>query len=125
MARREELTRAERRRRVAEVAAAGVYGVDVTDAGADSWLGRYLCWAQTPDDARRRVREAGLRAGQVQARWTPQHPPRNGLPAGLSPGDERWWRSRLDDRGWTPWEQLPATHRHPPQGRAATDPSLW
>ena len=124
MSRRGELTRAERRARRARTADAGVYGVDVLDAGADSWTGRYLCWAGSPDEARRRITDAGFHRRQVLARWTPRQPPPTGAPAELRPGDEHWYRSRFDDVGWTTWERLPPDHRHPAQGRAAVDPSV-
>jgi hypothetical protein len=101
---------------------AGVYGVSVLDAGADSWTGLYLCHAMDANHARRRIREAGFHKRQVQARWTPTEPPPR-VPGELATGDERWFRSRQDDDGWSPWEALPPDYRHPPPGRAAVDPS--
>ena len=76
------LTRAERRQFRASVPAAGCHGVDVTAAGADSWTGRYPCWAESPNQARRRIVSAGFHRRQVQARWTPEQPPPEGLPSG-------------------------------------------
>ena len=116
-------TRAERRERRASQPAEGVYGVDAQDAGADSWTGRHVVWARTPDEARGRVAAAGHKK-QLTRRWTPSAPP-PGLPGDLGAGDDRWYRSRLEDDGWTAWVALPADYRHPPQGLAAVDPSVW
>ncbi|MFB7889466.1 hypothetical protein ACFCZ3_15610 [Cellulosimicrobium cellulans] len=102
---------------------AGVYGVSVLDARADSWTGLYLCHAIDADHARRRVREAGFHRRQIQARWTPAVPPPR-VPSELAAGDARWFRSRQDDDGWSPWEALPPDYRHPPRSGAAVDPSI-
>jgi hypothetical protein len=106
------------------VPGAGAYGIDTRDAGADSWTGRYLFFARSPEEARSRVRDAGFHSKQIRARWAPGQEPPEGVPAGMGPGDEHWYRSRWDDNGWTAWERLPGDYRHPPQGRAAGDPSL-
>jgi hypothetical protein len=124
VARAEKLTRAQRRARRATVPAEGVYGIDSKDAGADSWIGRYVFWAESVDEAKRRTREAGFHQRQITAQWSPGQTPPEVLPSELHRGDGHWYRSRLDDGGWTPWEQLPADYRHPPQGLAAKDPSL-
>ncbi len=124
VARAEKLTRAQRRARRATAPAEGMYGVDSKDAGADSWIGRYVLWAESVDEAKRRTREAGFHQRQITAQWSPGQTPPAGLPSELRRGDGHWYRSRLDDGGWTPWEQLPADYRHPPQGLAAKDPSL-
>ncbi len=124
VARADKLTRAQRRALRATVPAAGVYGVQSKDARADSWIGRYFFWAGSVDEAKRRTREAGFHQRQITAHWSPGQTPPEGLPSELHRGDGHWYRSRLDDGGWTPWEQLPADYRHPPQGLAAKDPSL-
>jgi len=124
VARAGKLTRAQRRALRATVPAEGVYGVDVKDPGADSWIGRYVFWAESVDEAKRRTREAGIHQRHVTAQWSPGRTPREGLPSALSRGDGHWYRSRLDDDGWTPWEQLRADYEHPPPGPAAEDPSL-
>ncbi len=119
-----KLTRAERRERRASVPGEGVYGVDATDAGAGSWTGRYLMWARTSDEAKERVRAAGFHKKQIEWRWTPSDAPPEGVPDDLAPGVEGWRRSRLNDDGWSAWEALGATYRHPPQSLAAVDPSV-
>jgi hypothetical protein len=124
VARAERLTRAQRRALQAAIPHGGVYGVDAQDAGADSWTGRYVFWADSLDEAMRRKRDAGFHQRQITSRWSPSQEPPEVLPSELRPGDVHWYRSRLDDSGWTPWEQLPADYRHPPQGRAALDPSV-
>ena len=104
---------------------AGIYGVDAHDAGADSWIGRYVCFAASPDEARARIRDGGFHKRSLWGEWSPKAQSRNGRPPpALEPGDVHWYRSRLDDSGWTPWERLPGDYRHPPQGLAATDPSV-
>ena len=124
MARGQKLTRAERRARRAATPASGVYGVDATDAGADSWIGRYVTWAESADDAKARTRDAGFHRKQIQAQWTPGLRPPEGVPTALKPGDAHWYRSRLEDSGWTEWERLPPDYRHPSQGLAAQDPTV-
>ncbi len=123
MSKQPKPTRAERRERRASTAVEGVYGVDATDAGAASWTGRYLMWARTPDEAKKRIAAAGFHKKQIQHHWTPGAPP-PGLPADLVADCDRWYRSRLDDGGWTAWEALEATYRHPLQSLAAVDPSV-
>jgi len=114
MSKQPKLTRAERRELRASDPAEGVYGVDAQDAGADSWTGRYVMWARTPDEAKKRIAAAGFHKKQIEHHWTPVAPP-PGLPADLGAACDRWYRSRLDDGGWTTWEALDATYRHPPQ----------
>lgn len=102
----------------------GVYGVDAADAGAESWTGRYLLWASTPEDAKARIVRAGFHSKQVSKSWSPGSPPPQQVPASLGPEFDGWLRSRHDDDGWTDWEALPADYRHPPQSLAAIDPSV-
>ncbi|MFE6234222.1 hypothetical protein [Cellulosimicrobium sp. NPDC057862] len=102
---------------------AGVYGVSVLDAGADSWTGLYLCRAADADHARRRIREAGFHKKHIQGRWTPTDPPPR-VPGELADDDERWFRCRYDDDGWGPWEPLPRDYRHPSPARGAVDPPV-
>ncbi len=118
-----KLTRAERRERRANVPVAGVYGVDVEDAGALTWTGRYMCWASSPQEARARIREAGFHKQSTVRTYAPSEPPREGLPD-IPAGDGGWYRSRDDDGVWTPWERLPPDYRHPPQSLAAIDPTV-
>jgi hypothetical protein len=125
MSKQSKPTRAERRERRASAAVEGVYGVDAVDAGARSWTGRYLMWARTPDEAKERIGAAGFHKKQIRQRWTPSKPPPEGLPADLGGDCDGWYRSRLEDGGWTEWEALVGTYRHPPQGLAAVDPSVW
>jgi hypothetical protein len=101
-----------------------VYGVDAKDAGADSWIGRYLFFAESPEGARARTRAAGFHKRQISVFWNPGREPPQGLPDDLESGDGHWYRSRFDDSGWTPWERLPEGYRHPPQGLAAVDPTV-
>lgn len=117
-------TRAERREQRSIVPQEGIYGVDADDAGADSWTGRYLCWASSPAEAKRRVVGAGFHKRQVRQHWSPGNLPLEGVPAALGPAFEGWFRSRDDDGGWTDWEALPADYGHPPQSLAAIDPSV-
>ena len=124
MVRAERLSRAQRRALRATAPAVGVYGVDADDAGADSWIGCYLFWAESADDARARTRDAGFHQKQIKARWSPGQEPPHGVPAELRRGDVHWYRSRLDDSGWTSWERLPPDYRNPPQDHAAKDPSV-
>jgi hypothetical protein len=124
MGRAQKLTRAERRERRAGVPVSGVYGVEVWDAGADHWLGRYVIWAESADEAKARTRDAGFHRKQIQAMWTPGQQAPSELPSNLRAGDAHWYRSRFDWGGWTAWEQLPPDYRHPPQGLAAQDPSV-
>ena len=100
-----------------------MYGVSVLDAGADSWTGLYLCHAIDADHARRRVREAVFHKRQIQARWTPAEPPPR-VPSELAAGDARWFRSRQDDDGWSPWEALPPDYRHRHQGKSPSSPNV-
>lgn len=119
------LTRAEQRDdQRAPVPDAGPYGIDATDAGADSWRARFVIFAHSPEDAQARIRDAGFHKKQIHARWTPNHTPPEGLPAALGPDSRHWLRSRLDDAGWTPWVILAADYRHPSQAQAAADPSV-
>jgi hypothetical protein len=111
-------TRAQRREQRGVLPAAGVYGVDVEDALADSWISRFVCYAESPDEARARIRDAGFHKRRMWAEWSPKAPPKDGRQTpDLGRGDGHWYRSRLDDAGWTPWEALPAKYRH--QGVAA------
>jgi hypothetical protein len=118
------LTRAERRSRRAIVPDAGVYGVVAQDAGAASWHGMYVFFAESPAAAKARIRASGFHKKGSLGPVSPADPPPFPLPATLGPGDDHWYRSRYDDDGWTPWERLPADYRHPPQGLAAVDPSV-
>jgi hypothetical protein len=97
--------------------------VDAKDAGADYWVGRYLCWARDEREANARIIAAGFHWRQCEAVWGPGDPPPK-VPPGLTAGFEGWVRSRDDLGGWSEWELLPATYRHPPQGLAAIDPSV-
>jgi hypothetical protein len=124
MGRAQKLTRAQRRENRASVPTSGVYAVEVWDAGADHWLGRYAFWAESADEAKTRTRDAGFHRKQIQGMWTPGHRPPVDLPSELQEGDAHWYRSRFNEGGWTAWEQLPADYRHPPQGQAAQDPSV-
>ncbi|MEJ5868485.1 hypothetical protein WDV85_12140 [Pseudokineococcus sp. 5B2Z-1] len=124
MSKQSPLTRAQRRSRRGEPAAEGVYGVDTEDAGASSWTGRYLMWARSPQHAAERIRDAGFHRRRTEASWDPTRLPPQALPDQLHAETAAWFRSRLDDDGWTPWQTLPADYRHPPQGLAAVDPSL-
>ncbi|GAB4062456.1 hypothetical protein GCM10028777_02240 [Angustibacter speluncae] len=124
MTKRPKLTRAQLRDHQGEVDATGVYGVDADDAGADTWIGRYVFFARSRDEARARIRDAGFHKRRIQREWRPGHAPPDGLPADLAPGNDHWYRTRFDDSGWTPWERLPRDYRHPPQGLAAADPSV-
>jgi hypothetical protein len=96
------------------VPAAGVYGVDVWDMWADFLLGRYLFYAESSQAARARIRDAGFHKKQVRGQWDPGSDPPEGRPAALGPGDPHWYRSRWDQAGWTPWEQLPGDFRYEP-----------
>ncbi len=116
-------TRSERRARRAAIPAEGVYGVDAQDAGADSWVGRYLLWARDEREAKARITAAGFHRKQYGHLWRPGEPPPQ-VPPGLAPGFQGWWRSRRNDDGGSQWVHLPATYRHPPQGLAAVDPSV-
>lgn len=116
-------TRAQQRDQREPEPGAGLYGIDAIDAGADSWRARFIVFAHSPDDAQARILDAGFHKKQIHARWTPDHTPAEGLPAGLGPDSRHWHRSRLDDAGWTPWVILAADYRHPSQAQAATDPS--
>lgn len=125
MRERNPRTRAERRRRREGTPEPGVYGIDVKDAGSDSWVGRYACFAGSPDVMRSRTRDAGFHKRQINAQWGPgSRVPGPGLLTIAAEGPH-WYRSRLQDSGWSPWERLPADYRHPPQGLAARDASLW
>jgi hypothetical protein len=112
VAKAQRLTRAQRRERQSDVPVAGIYGVDVEDALADSWISRFVCFADSPEDARARIRDAGFHKRRIEAEWNPKVRPKEALPLGLGPDDDHWYRSRLDDVGWTSWEQLPANYRH-------------
>jgi hypothetical protein len=122
--RAQKLTRAQRRERRETVPVSGVYGVDAWDAGADNWIGRYVFWAKSADEAKTRTRDAGFHRKQIQATWTPGHQPSEGIPSELRRGDAHWYRSRFEDSGWTSWDRLSPDYRHPPQGLAAEDPSI-
>lgn len=125
MAKKRELTRSERRERRSAIGTAGVYGVDAEDAVADSWITRFVCFADSPRAARARVRDAGFHRQRTWSMWSPRARPRDGRPLPeLEPGDGHWYRSPLDDSGWAPWERLPGDYRHPPQGLAVADPSV-
>lgn len=119
-----KLTRSERREQRASTASEGAYGLDAMDAGADSWTGRYVMWASSSEEAKERVRSAGFHKKQIKEQWTPSKPPPDGLPGGLGPESRGWYRTRRDDDGWTAWESLGATYRHPSQALAAVDPSV-
>jgi hypothetical protein len=124
VAREQKPTRAQRRAHRAAVPDAGPYGIDAKDAGADSWIGRYVFWAESADEAKTRTRNAGFHQKQLQARWTPGQIPPEGVPSDLHKGDQHWYRSRLNDGGWASWEKLPPDYHHPPQGLASQDPSV-
>ena len=105
-------TRAQRREQRDAVRAAGVYGVDIEDALADSWISRFVCFADSSKVARARIRDAGFHRRSTWAEWSPRAPPKDGreLPV-LESTDAHWYRSRLDDGGWTAWERLPTDYR--------------
>ena len=124
MSKQSKPTRAERREHRASTAVEGVYGVDAMDAGADSWTGRYLMWARTPDEAKKRLKAAGFHKKQIEQQWTPSKPPPDGVPAELGSECNGWYRSRRDNDGWTAWEALGVDYRHPSQALAAVDPSV-
>lgn len=121
---RPKLTRGQLRDQQVKADAADVYGVDADDAGADSWIGRYVFFAQSRDEARARIRDAGFHKRRIGREWHPGQTPPEGVPADLGAGNGHWYRTRFDDSGWTPWERLPRHYRHPPQGLAAVDPSV-
>jgi hypothetical protein len=118
------LTRAERRSRRGDVPDAGVYGVVAQDAGAVTWSGVYVFFAESPAAAAARIRDSGFHKKGIWGRVSPAAPPPFPLPDGLGRGDDHWYRSRGDHDGWTPWERLPADYRHPSQSLAAKDPSV-
>lgn len=120
-----ELTPSQRCELWSAVGTAGTYGLDAEDAGADSWITRFVCFADSLQTARGRVRDAGFHKQRTWSLRRPRKRPTGGRTwPDLEPGDVHWYRSRLDDSGWTPWERLPEDYRHPPQGRAAINPSV-
>ena len=123
VAKRSPLTRAQRREQQGALPTAGAYGIDAQDAGADSWIGRYVIHVESADEARAQISGAGFHKRQISAHWSPALQPPEELPTGLVAGDRHWYRSRFDDSGWTAWEQLPEDYRHPAQGQAAIDPT--
>jgi hypothetical protein len=68
VAKKPKLSRAQLREQQAELGTAGVYGVDVEDALADSWISRFVCFAESPDEARAHIRDAGFHKGRI---WNP------------------------------------------------------
>ena len=112
MAKEPKLTRARRRENRTASPVSGVYGFQAEDALAGSWISRFVFYAESADQAKARIREAGFHKRKISAQWGPEEQPQPGLPAGLGPGDALLYRSRLDHGGWTPWEQLPADYRH-------------
>ena len=115
-------TRAELRERRADLPDAGVYGLVAEDREAASWESYFVFFANSPDEARARIQNARFHKKQIRLQWGPGEAPpgradrRPEPPPGLGPGDERWYKSREDDEGWTPWEALPRDYVHPPQG---------
>jgi hypothetical protein len=116
-------TRAERREQE-KSENCGIYGIDAQDAGADSWVGRYVFFARSRQEARQRIREARFHKKQIENEWTPRRPPPGDIPDALSRGEGSWYRRRYNDSGWTPWEKLSENYIHPPQSQAARDPSI-
>ncbi|KQS73706.1 hypothetical protein ASG41_03680 [Modestobacter sp. Leaf380] len=66
-----------------------MYGVDAQDAEADSWIGRNLCFALSPAEARAHMRGAGFHEQRTRATWTPRQAPPEGVPAHLAAEDTR------------------------------------
>lgn len=124
MAKKVKPTRAQAREARALIPEAGLYGVDVKDAGAAAWIGRYLTFATSADEAKRRIRDAGFHRKDIEARWSPARMPPGELPDVGSKDDNAWFRSRDGGAEWSSWERLPPNYRHPPQGLAAVDPSV-
>ena len=113
MSKAQKLTRAERRARRAARPLSGIYGVRALDNGAGHRFGRYLCWADTPDEARLRVQAAGFHGKTSSPEIDPEHlPDEPPLPPELTARFGGWYRSRWNCEGWTDWEPLPADYRH-------------
>jgi hypothetical protein len=43
----------------------GTAGVDVEDVLADSWISRFVCIAESPDEMKARIRDAGFHKGRT------------------------------------------------------------
>ena len=106
-------TRAQRREERAGRQTSGIYGVEAYDYGADHRLGRYLCWADNPDEARLRIRDAGFHKKTSWQVFDPESlPTEPPLPSVMTVRFEGWYRSRNNWEGWSAWEPLPADYRH-------------
>jgi hypothetical protein len=124
------LTRAELRlQRAAERAAvpeARAYDVEVSDASAQCWVSQIVFFAASRKEAEERLKAARFDrgGGSLQSEMAlAEIPPQVRELAAKNP--EHFFRSRLDDGGWTCWEQLLPVYRHPTDARAARDPSVW
>jgi hypothetical protein len=129
MANKRRLTRAERRsRRAAEGAAwpeARAYGVEVSDASAQSWVSRIVFFAASRAQAEERLAASRLRRGGVGScsdLKPAEIPPAVWAMAEKKP--DHYYRSRLDDGGWTSWEELLPTYVHPTDARGARDATV-
>jgi hypothetical protein len=124
------LTRAEvRERRAAAQASrpeADVYGVEVSDASAESWVSRIVFFAGSRHEAEQRLVSAQLRRGGVSvcSDLDPEEIPAEVHALALA-HPQQYFRSRLHDRGWTCWEPLLPTYQHPTDARGAQDASVW
>jgi hypothetical protein len=127
---RERLTRAEIRERSAADRArrpeARVYGVEVSDASAECWVSQIVFFAGSRDEAEERLASARFRRGGVStcSDLDPDEITQEARTLALN-SPQQYFRSRLNGRGWTCWEALLPSYKHPTDARGARDASVW
>lgn len=123
MAKKQSVTRAERRAIRATVPDARVYVVEIKDAGADSWISRVALFAESPTAASERLRVVGLDTPARALRMPNEDVPAEAVEVATANPDA-CFISQLNDDGWSCWFPLPPGYVHPPQGQAAKHPEL-
>ncbi|MGQ0629944.1 MAG: hypothetical protein ACT4P1_02810 [Sporichthyaceae bacterium] len=123
MASKRKPTHAERRAAQPAAAGARVYGLEIEDAGADSWLSRIVYFADSSDSADERRRSLGVHNRVIKALLTDSAIPEEAHRlATMNPTAS--FLSQFNDDGWSPWFALPPGYEHPSQGKAAKQPAL-
>jgi hypothetical protein len=123
MAKKRPVTRAERRAARPVVADARVYGVEITDAGAQCWTSRIIFFASSPGEATDLLRAANLYK-RVISRYLRESDVAEDGQRLARENPKVLFLSQYNDDGWSGWMRLPEGYVHPPQGLATKHPEL-
>ncbi len=64
-----------------------MYGIEVEDALAQSWISRFVFLTESVDQAKARILDAGFHKRKIRTQWNPGEQPEVRLPSGVGPND--------------------------------------